>query len=297
MSATSKTKKSKPSIQKSNGANNSSAKKKLAGQPKTKTKSGKTRKKKAITKVVDQRQLGQSDLGFTTHLEEKIVLPGNLMREEIVPDPESYSKSDVEVESVRDRETISSYEMEMPAETAGPEVLNDETRKTSPTKDKDIKEVLAQEELQLVCFMLDNEEYGVNINKVQEINRIPDINSVPDAAPYVKGVVNLRGRIIPVIELRLLLGLTEVDYDNKTRIIVLDNNGMLTGMVVDNVTQVLRVCRSMIVETPGIAEIPGRKFLEGIYQNDNKLILVIDCDKIFSFNVEIKRHNDEETIS
>jgi len=167
--------------------------------------------------------------------------------------------------------------------------IDSENEHTSPAPEKAADEHagkpedIAADELQLVCFSLGNEEYGVDINRVQEINRIVEINGIPDTAPYVKGIINLRGRITPVLELRTLLGLPKVEYDKQTRIIVLHSGDSLTGLVVDNVTQVLRIRHSRIVRTPDLASTPGKEFLKGIYNLNGSLILVLDCDWVLNF--------------
>jgi purine-binding chemotaxis protein CheW len=190
------------------------------------------------------------------------------VREEVVPPPSDvYTDMDSADASVDSEDAhISSFTPEKAAdEQAG--------------KPEDT----SADEFQLVCFSLGNEEYGVDINRVQEINRIVEISSIPDTAPYVKGVINLRGRITPVLELRALLGLPKIEYDKQTRIIVLDSGDSLTGLVVDNVTQVLRIRRSQIAGTPDLASTPGREFLKGIYNLNGSLILVLDCDRALNF--------------
>ena len=197
-----------------------------------------------------------------------------LVREEIVPPPEvgpQLSGVNTDVDS------------------AGPAIDSEKAHISSLTFEKAADEKAgkpedtAGDEFQLVCFSLGNEQYGVDINRVQEINRIVEINSIPNTAHYVKGVINLRGRITPILELRTLLGLPEVEYDKQTRIIVLDSGDSLTGLVVDNVTQVLRIRLSQIVRTPCLASMPGREFLKGIYNLNSSLILVLDCDRVLNF--------------
>jgi len=203
----------------------------------------------------------------TVEVDNKPETAGSI-REEVVPPPsDAYTDMD----------------------SAGPAIDSEKAHISSLTSEKAVDEKAgksedtAGDEFQLVCFSLGNEQYGVDINRVQEINRIVEINSIPNTAPYVKGVINLRGRITPVLELRTLLGLPEVEYDKQTRIIVLDSGNSLTGLVVDNVTQVLRIRRSQIVRTPCLASTSGREFLKGIYNLNGSLILVLDCDRALNF--------------
>ena len=100
---------------------------------------------------------------------------------------------------------------------------------------------MSDEALQLVTFRLGNEEFGIDIRKVQEINRMIDITKIPNAPPYVEGVVNLRGKIIPIVSLRTKLGLGEADRDKTTRIMVVEIEGTVLGFIVDSVSEVLRI--------------------------------------------------------
>ncbi len=136
------------------------------------------------------------------------------------------------------------------------------------------------DELQLVCFSINGEEYGVDIYRVQEINRVVEVTSIPEAPYYVKGIINLRGNVIPILDLRLRLGFPTQEKDKDTRIIVLDHNDRLIGLTVDSVTKVLRVSKSTLEDLPSQASTTGADFLEGIIRLEDRLILVIDCKKI-----------------
>src|SRR6266576_6045896 len=95
-------------------------------------------------------------------------------------------------------------------------------------------------DLQLVGFRIGNETFGVPINLVREIIRVPDISAVPDAPDYVEGVINLRGRIISVIDLRKRFGERKVAPARRNRILVLEHNGRLSGLIVDSASEVLK---------------------------------------------------------
>ena len=103
--------------------------------------------------------------------------------------------------------------------------------------------------LQLVTFGIGEEEFGIDILKVQEIIRTMAITKVPNSPPYVEGVINLRGKVIPVIDLRSRFNMEYRDHDSHTRIIVLQIHGMIVGFVVDEVSEVLRI-QSNTVEPP-----------------------------------------------
>ena len=103
--------------------------------------------------------------------------------------------------------------------------------------------------LQLVTFVIGEEEFGIDILKVQEIIRIMDITKVPSSPPHVEGVINLRGKVIPVIDLRSRFNMEHHPHDSHTRIIVIELHGMIVGFVVDAVSEVLRI-QSNTVEPP-----------------------------------------------
>jgi purine-binding chemotaxis protein CheW len=102
---------------------------------------------------------------------------------------------------------------------------------------------------QLVSFMLSEEEYGVEVLRVREIIRMPGITKMPNTPHYVEGIINLRGKVIPIISMRKRFGLPEVEYTTHTRIMVMDVAGGLTGFVVDGVSEVIRI-RSNEIQPP-----------------------------------------------
>jgi purine-binding chemotaxis protein CheW len=143
-------------------------------------------------------------------------------------------------------------------------------------------EVLASsgEILQLVTFTLGSEEYAVNILKVQEINRMSEIAKVPNAPPFVEGVINLRGRVIPVVNLRQRFGLSGKGADDKSRIVIMDIQGITIGVMVDAVSEVLRIPANTVEEAPPMATEIGTEFIQGIAKLDERLIILIDMDRL-----------------
>lgn len=142
------------------------------------------------------------------------------------------------------------------------------------------------DEEHLVTFRIDSEEYGIKIKAVQEINRMTEITRIPRAPYYIDGIVNLRGNIIPVLDLRRFFGLAEKELTDTTRIIIVDSGGVKTGIVVDSVSEVLRFDRSLIelprdILNSGVA----KDYVEGIGKLDdgNRMILILNLDKILSF--------------
>ncbi len=137
------------------------------------------------------------------------------------------------------------------------------------------------EERQLVVFSLLNENYGIDIYKVQEIIQYRDITYVPKAPPFVKGVINLRGRIIPVIDLKERFGLPEKEVTADTRIIVVEISSQTIGLIVDSVTEVLRIPNTNIEPPPPVTTIEA-DFIEGVGKLDERLIIILDIDRILT---------------
>jgi purine-binding chemotaxis protein CheW len=140
---------------------------------------------------------------------------------------------------------------------------------------------------QMVTFNLGPEEYGVNILQVQEINRMVEITQVPQAEHYVKGIINLRGKVIPIIDLRLKFGLEEKDYDNHTRIVVVEVTGETVGLVVDGVSEVLRVPAGALEEAPNLIAAgngghSSSDYIKSIVKLDERMLVYLDLAKIIS---------------
>ncbi len=142
------------------------------------------------------------------------------------------------------------------------------------------------DEVQLVTFKIDQEEYGIKIDNVQEINRMTEVTKVPNAPHYIEGIVNLRGNIIPALDLRRLLKISEKEQTDATRIIIADFNGTRTGIIVDSVSEVLRFEKKLIeVPTEILSSEVDSDWLEGVGKlNEGKrMILIIDIGKVVSF--------------
>jgi purine-binding chemotaxis protein CheW len=138
--------------------------------------------------------------------------------------------------------------------------------------------------LQLVSFQLDKELYGIEITKVREIILIAEITRIPQTPPYVKGLINLRSTVIPVIDLRSLFGLQEGAMTDESRIMVLQASGKTIGIVVDAVSEVLRVKREQIAPPPPTVAGLGREYLTGLVKLDKQLLILLDIDKILGRN-------------
>lgn len=147
------------------------------------------------------------------------------------------------------------------------------------TKSQNSKAV-ATEEMQLVSFNIGSEEFGVEILKVQEINRMVEITRVPQAPPYVEGVINLRGKVIPVIDLRKRFNLEIKAYDKNTRIVVVDINGMVMGMIVDAVSEVLRLPADAIEPPPELVTGINSDYIKGVAKLKDRLLFFLDLSRV-----------------
>ncbi len=134
--------------------------------------------------------------------------------------------------------------------------------------------------MQLVSFQLGQEEYGVEITKVQEIILMGEITRVPQTPPYIKGLINLRSTVIPIVDLRLRFGLPEQPATDATRIMVVNVRGKTVGIVVDAVNEVLRINREQIAPPPPTVSGPGREYLTGLVRLNKGLLILLDIDKI-----------------
>lgn len=145
--------------------------------------------------------------------------------------------------------------------------------------------------LQLVSFKVGTEEFGVDILKVQEINRMLKITKVPNAPEFVEGVVNLRGRIIPVIDLRKRLSIENKEHDNKTRIIVVDINGNIVGFIVDEVNEVLRISKDIIENPPELVSQIDSDFITSVAKLEDRIIILLDLNNLLKTK-EIEKMED-----
>ena len=138
----------------------------------------------------------------------------------------------------------------------------------------------ADELLQLVSFKIGSEEFGVDILKVQEINRMVEITKVPQAPHYVEGVINLRGKVIPIVDLRKRFSLEVKEHDKNTRIVVVDIGGNIMGMVVDSVSEVLRLPSNTIEPPPEIVTGINSEYIKGVAKLEDRLLIFLDLSKV-----------------
>ncbi|RME37477.1 MAG: chemotaxis protein CheW [Planctomycetota bacterium] len=136
--------------------------------------------------------------------------------------------------------------------------------------------------LQIVSFRLANETYGVDIHHVQEIILIGRITEMPQVPPYVRGLINLRGNVIPVLDLRVRFGLPVAEQTDDSRIIVLNVDGKTMGVMVDAVEEVLRIQSAQIdTAPPGMAGV-GKEYVRGLVNVNDHLLILLDVEKVFA---------------
>ena len=137
--------------------------------------------------------------------------------------------------------------------------------------------------LQLVTFVVADEEFAIPILTVQEINRMMEITRVPESPDCVDGVINLRGRIIPVIDLRKRFGLGASERSNDSRIVVVEVNEGVIGFTVDRVNEVLRVSADIVDPPPPmVCNHDGADYVQGVGKLDDRLLLMLDVNRLFN---------------
>ena len=136
--------------------------------------------------------------------------------------------------------------------------------------------------VQVVSFKVNGEEYGVDILKVQEINRTMDVTRVPNSRNHIDGVINLRGKVIPVIDLRSCFGFERKEHDHNTRIIVVELEDKIVGFVVDQVLKVLSIPHSVIEETPPMLGSTQSDYIRSVAKFEERLIILLDPESLLS---------------
>ncbi len=133
---------------------------------------------------------------------------------------------------------------------------------------------------QFLTFTLGAEEYGIEILKVQEIKGYTAFTPIPNAPAYIKGVINLRGTVVPVVDLRTKFAMSEAEYNRFTVVIVVTVGTRVFGLVVDAVSDVLDIPRAAIEATPALGRDVDTSFMTGMAKSDDKLIALLDIDKL-----------------
>ncbi|MGE5397132.1 MAG: chemotaxis protein CheW [Chitinophagales bacterium] len=157
------------------------------------------------------------------------------------------------------------------------------------------------DEIQLVVFTLKSDnslcEYGVPITQVEEITRMTTPTRLPQVPDFVEGIINLRERVIPVIDLKKRFNLTSSDHTEDTRIIMIDIAGQTVGIIVDEVTEVLRLSEDSIEPPPPIIGGITADYLTGVGKVDNRLLIMLDITRVFSEGEKQELQSVENTIA
>lgn len=143
---------------------------------------------------------------------------------------------------------------------------------------------------QIVGFLLGDEEFGVDILQVQEIIRMVEITKVPKSPSFVEGVINLRGRVIPIVDLRKRFNL-EVSTDGLTRIIIVSIKNRRVGFIVDSVKKVIQVEKRALREAPPISTGVDSTFILGVAQVEERLLMILDLNKLLSLQETVQLSN------
>jgi purine-binding chemotaxis protein CheW len=153
--------------------------------------------------------------------------------------------------------------------------MNAETEMSVNSVDND-------EMLQWVTFKLENETYGVNVMQVQEVLRYSDIAPVPGAPSYVLGIINLRGSVVTVIDTRSRFGLPPSDITDNTRVVIIESDKQVIGILVDSVAEVVYMKASEIELAPNVGTDESAKFIKGVCNREDELLILVDLDKLLS---------------
>jgi purine-binding chemotaxis protein CheW len=136
--------------------------------------------------------------------------------------------------------------------------------------------------LQWVTFRLAGETYGINVMQVQEVLRYTEIAPVPGAPDYVLGIINLRGNVVTVIDTRNRFGLPSGEMTDNTRIVIIETEGHVIGVLVDSVAEVVYLRQSEIETAPSVGNDESAKFIQGVCHKNNELLILIELNKLLS---------------
>lgn len=143
------------------------------------------------------------------------------------------------------------------------------------------KSEINQDTSRFLTFFIDNECYGLNIAHVKEIIASMNITNVPKTPDYIKGVINLRGTVIPIVDVRLKFGMAEREYDINTAIVINEIDNVSIGFVVDRVEDVLSIKHSALTEAPKFGSSVDTSFIENVAQIDKNVVMILNLKKIF----------------
>ena len=144
-------------------------------------------------------------------------------------------------------------------------------------------EDLEQQEDKFLMFKLGKEEYGIDITRITAIEELPQITAIPDMPNFVKGVINLRGKVIPAVDLRLRFGIEEKEYDDRTCIVIVSINESTIGLIVDNVSEVHEIGKADIGPPPAFNNSSGsEQYIAGLAKRGEAVKIILDVNKIIT---------------
>jgi len=136
--------------------------------------------------------------------------------------------------------------------------------------------------LQWVTFQLDRETYGINVMQVQEVLRYTEVAPVPGSPIYVMGIINLRGNVVTVIDTRIRFGLDSAEINDNARIVIIEAEKQVIGILVDSVAEVVYLKSSEIDVTPNVGNDESAKFIQGVSNRDGELLILVDLNQLLS---------------
>lgn len=152
--------------------------------------------------------------------------------------------------------------------------MSDERRKDKETDNDEM--------LQWVTFKLDSEIYGINVMQVQEVLRYSEIAPVPGAPLYVLGIINLRGNVVTVIDTRTRFGLESTETTDSTRVVIIESEKQVIGILVDSVAEVVYLRESEIDVAPNVGNDESAKFIQGVSNREGELLILVDLNKLLA---------------
>jgi purine-binding chemotaxis protein CheW len=135
---------------------------------------------------------------------------------------------------------------------------------------------------QLVTFKLKDETYGINVMQVQEVLRVTEIAPVPGAPPYVLGIINLRGNVVTVVDTRSRFGLPPTEIDDASRVVIIESEQQVVGILVDSVAEVVELRQSEIDIVPNVGNEDTSRYIQGVASRDDNLLIVVDLNKLLT---------------
>ena len=136
--------------------------------------------------------------------------------------------------------------------------------------------------IQWVTFRLDGETYGINVMQVQEVLRMTEIAPVPGAPDYVIGIINLRGNVVTVIDTRKRFGLMPTEADDATRIVIIESDNNIVGILVDSVAEVVNLRGSQVETAPNVGNEESSKYIQGVFSREEDILILVDLNKFLS---------------